>query len=131
MNAVAMVLFIPVFLLVVAMIAARIFLSREICWPVIEAWAAREGFVVEDDEVDPFFADHGPFLFRTSSGQKVYRLRVRYRGEQRIAYARCGHWLFGLLKPTLTIRWKEEPNKAPEPTPTSVMPAAEQPSRRP
>ncbi len=32
---------------------------------------------------------------------------------------------------TLILRAKQKPNKSPEPTPTSVMPAAEQPSRRP
>jgi hypothetical protein len=113
MDAIAIVLILAATLLTVAVLVARIFFSHMICWPVLEAWAVREGVEIENDEVDMLFPDRGPFLFRALNAQRVYRLRVIQRGEARIAYARCGHWLLGLLKPTLSIRWKEEPNQTP------------------
>ena len=95
-------------LLTAATVIARIFFSHEICWPILQAWATREGVEIEHENHDLLFEDFGPFRFRHVNTQRVYCLRVTQNGRTRTAYARCGHWLLGLLKPTLTIRWKDE-----------------------
>ncbi len=57
--------------------------------------------------------------------------------SQSLAYMGVMILLVGYILPASYRVWRasrpagELPNKAPEPTPTSVMPAAKQPSRRP
>ncbi|MCX6956188.1 MAG: hypothetical protein NTV51_28985 [Verrucomicrobia bacterium] len=113
---VATALFFTATLPFAAMIALRIFASDAVCRPVIEAWAKQEGFSVEyDEDADPLFPDYGPFFVSALHGQKIYRLAVSRNGEKRIVYVRCGHWLLGLLRPKLTVRWKEPPQPASGP----------------
>jgi len=77
--------------------------------------------------------------FRFSSDRDPnYRLLAANRGRRFRVTAKDGRGIVSRSEivfvsdhPPVFTPLKEEPNKTPEPTPTAVMPAAEQPSRRP
>jgi hypothetical protein len=96
-------------LAVAAMLVARIFFSDAISKPAIRRWAVHEqiDYAFDDHDIIEDSFDRGPFLWRTVNTQKVYRLLVTVRGEEKVAYVRVGHWLLGLLYPVVSMRLKE------------------------
>ena len=74
---------------------------------MLNDWAARNGFELMSCEYCWLW--RGPFFFRSSKGQAVYRILVRdAQGRQRSGYARCGGWLWGLLTDQVNVRWDDE-----------------------
>jgi hypothetical protein len=121
MTALFAVLFIAAFLALAFMTFSRLFFSDAICKPAIREWAISEKIDYAFDDVDwleefPFF-NRGPFLFRRINTQKVYRLLVTIDGQQKIAYVRVGHWLWGLLHPVVVMRLRKESNQPSQPVP--------------
>lgn len=120
MDAIFAFLIITAFLAVLITISARLFFSDAICKPAIREWATKERIDYAFDDVDWqekfLFFDQDPFPFRAST-QKVYRLLVTINGQEKIAYVRVGHWLWGILHPVVVMRLEKESNQASQPTP--------------
>ena len=89
--------------LAVAMMAWHFRRSRSIA----EEWAQANGF--ELLEAERRLAFRGPFWWRTSKGQEVFRITVRdARGNVRSGYLRVGGWFLGLLSDQGDVEWDRD-----------------------
>jgi len=88
--------------LAVAMMVWHFRRSRNIA----QQWAQDNGFELLSAERR--FAFRGPFWWRTSKGQEVFRITVRDTGGRvRSGYLRVGGWVVGLLSDQADIKWDE------------------------
>lgn len=70
-------------------------------------WAAQHGFEILSATYCWFW--RGPFWWRSTDGQFVFRIVVRDRdGRQRSGWLRCGSWFLGLLSREATVVWEDE-----------------------
>ena len=82
------------------------FLSFSRSESVLDEWANENGFEILESEYRTFF--RGPFFFRSSKGQTVYRVKVRDRdGRVRSGWVRCGGWFLGLLSDKAVVDWDD------------------------
>jgi hypothetical protein len=73
---------------------------------IIDDWARQNGYKVLSMERS-WLA--GPFFWRKSRGQVVYRLQVEdVSGRRSTAWARCGHWFMGLWSDEITVEWEDK-----------------------
>jgi hypothetical protein len=88
----------------VALALGMWFWSRARASSMLQRWAFTHGLrLVSADHRSMF---RGPFWWRTSRGQSVYRITVQYPdGTIRQGYARCGGWLLGLLADVVDVQW--------------------------
>jgi hypothetical protein len=71
---------------------------------MIDEWASHEGLEVVSKSVCWFWP--GPFWFRTSRNQVVYRVRVRdQEGQEYSGYIRLGNWFLGLWIDEVAVEW--------------------------
>jgi hypothetical protein len=84
---------------------------------ILEKWADENGYEILERSYRWFF--RGPFFFRTSKGQTVYRVTVRDKaGNVQTGWVACGSWWWGLLSDQARVIWDELPKETPT---TSVM----------
>ena len=73
---------------------------------MLEGWAGRNGY--ELLEARRRWVFRGPFWWRTSDQQMVYRIVVQDQaGQVRRGYARVGGWVFGVLTPKIAVKWDD------------------------
>ena len=71
---------------------------------ILGNWAAQNGYRLIESERTTFF--RGPFSFRTSKSQVVYRFVVEdSAGTRHAGYARVGGWFMGTLSDQVDIEW--------------------------
>ncbi len=74
---------------------------------ILETWARENGYRLLSSEYR--WLSKGPYFFRTSKGQTVYRVSVQdAQGRTRSGFVRCGSWIFGLLSDKVDVRWDDE-----------------------
>jgi hypothetical protein len=79
---------------------------------LVERWAQRNRYRILDRELRPL--RRGPFWWRTTKGQEVYRVTVQDAGGNvRSGYVRCGSWAFGVLSDRVDVAWDQEPTYQP------------------
>jgi hypothetical protein len=78
---------------------------------LLENWAERNGFEILEAEYRHFFK--GPFFWRSTKDQTVYRVTVRDRSGVRSGWVRCGGWFLGLMTDKAEVRWDEVPVASP------------------
>jgi hypothetical protein len=75
---------------------------------ILQQWADANGFEILEKSYRHFF--RGPFFFRTSKGQTVYRVTVRDKaGNIGTGWVACGSWWWGLMSNQAKARWDEPP----------------------
>jgi hypothetical protein len=81
---------------------------------LLEKWAAKNGFQIVQSKLR--WLAKGPYSFRSSRTQTVYRIRVREsQGRERAGWVRCGGPILGLLTGDVEVTWDAKvPNKFPE-----------------
>jgi len=73
---------------------------------VLDRWAQRNGCRILRAERRQLF--RGPFFWRSSKGQVVFRVIVRHRdGSLREGYVRVGGWLWGLFSDEAMVEWDD------------------------
>jgi hypothetical protein len=71
---------------------------------LIDRWAEANGYQIISSERRYMLT--GPFFFRSSKGQTVFRIRARdSAGRVREGWARCGGWILGLLSDAVKVEW--------------------------
>jgi hypothetical protein len=69
-------------------------------------WCAKAGYELID--VDHRYLFRGPFFWRASKSQMVYKISARERGGRvRSGYARCGGYWLGVFTEEVDVRWDE------------------------
>lgn len=90
--------------LVVALVAITTLAEYGRSGDVLERWAAREGLQILSRERR--LLARGPFFFRTTRSQQVFRVTVRGRdGSVRHGYVRVGGFLLGVLSERADVVW--------------------------
>ena len=73
---------------------------------LIDEWTARNGYRILNRRFQLFW--RGPFWWRSSKGQMVYRVTVQDRdGNTRKAWIRCGGFFAGLLSDQVSVEWDD------------------------
>ncbi|QEH35739.1 hypothetical protein OJF2_42960 [Aquisphaera giovannonii] len=72
---------------------------------LLENWAERNGYEILEAEYRHMFK--GPFFFRSTRDQTVYRVTVRDKAGVHRGWVRCGGWFFGLMTDKAEVRWDE------------------------
>ena len=71
---------------------------------MLDEWAARNGLQILERDYRALC--QGPFVWRCSRGQAVYRVKVRdAEGQVRTGWVRCGGWELGLLSDQVEVSW--------------------------
>jgi hypothetical protein len=79
---------------------------------ILQNWADENGFEIL--EKSHRFIFKGPFFFRTTDKQVVYRVTVRDKsGNAYTGWVACGSWWFGLLSSKARVIWDEPQEAAP------------------
>ena len=98
--------------LAVMIIAFRWHFARSAA--ILDKWAAENGFKIVEKSYCLFF--RGPFFFRTTKDQAVYRVAVRDKaGNVGTGWVACGSWWCGLFSDKAQVRWDEAPQVAASP----------------
>ncbi|MBC8327461.1 MAG: hypothetical protein H8E31_01805 [Planctomycetes bacterium] len=72
-----------------------------------DRWAQEQGFRLVSSRICWLW--RGPFFFRSSNGQVVYRIEVvDEAGELRQGWLRCGGFFSGVWGSQTTVRWQEK-----------------------
>ena len=96
-----------VFLIVIVLVILSMTWTFSRSTSIIETWARENGYRLLSSEYR--WLAKGPYFFRTSKGQTVYRVTVQdAQGRTRSGYVRCGGWMFGLLSDKVDVRWDDE-----------------------
>jgi hypothetical protein len=75
---------------------------------ILQKWADENGYEILEKSYRYFF--RGPFFFRTTKEQTVYRVTVRDKaGQVRTGWVACGSWWWGLWSDQAKVRWDEVP----------------------
>ncbi len=78
---------------------------------ILRRWADENGYEILEKSYRHFF--RGPFFFRTTKEQTVYRVTVRDKaGNVRTGWVACGSWWLGLWSNQARVRWDEPPQPA-------------------
>jgi hypothetical protein len=78
---------------------------------ILQQWASENGFEILEKSYRHFF--RGPFFFRASKHQTVYRVTVRDKaGNVGTGWVACGSWWWGLMSNQAQVRWDEIPQPA-------------------
>ncbi len=73
---------------------------------ILQKWAVENGYEILEKSYRLLFK--GPFFFRTTEHQTVYRVTVRDKaGNVRTGWVACGSWWWGLLSDQAQVRWDE------------------------
>jgi len=81
---------------------------------ILEKWANENGFEILEKSYRQFL--RGPFFFRASKHQTVYRVTVRDKaGQVGTGWVACGSWWWGLCSDQATVRWDEAPQATASP----------------
>jgi hypothetical protein len=71
---------------------------------ILNKWADENGFEILERSYRHFF--RGPFFFRTTEHQAVYRVTVRdEESNVRTGWVACGSWWWGLCSDQAKVRW--------------------------
>ena len=92
---------------IVLLLGAMVYLAwvwrRKRSEDIISRWAKENGYEVISAKLRLW---PGPFLFRRTEGQTVFRVHVRDgSGRERHGWLRCGGWVFGLLSNEAKVDW--------------------------
>jgi hypothetical protein len=99
-----------VVVIAVAIVSAVFHFSRAAS--ILETWAARNGFRILASERCWFW--RGPFFFRTSKSQEVYRVTIQDgSGQTRSGYVRCGGFFLGMFSDQADVVWDREQEYRP------------------
>ncbi|HEX8911507.1 MAG TPA: hypothetical protein VF796_04035 [Humisphaera sp.] len=119
--------FVPVFV-VIALLVGLV----SIAWNsgagerMLDRWAAANGYTLLSAEHR--WLAQGPFWWRTSKNQSVYRISVRdAAGEVRTGWARCGGWFLGMMSDQVDVEWDAPPDRREPPGFPVVMPGDRRP----
>lgn len=100
-----------------AVLAVAIITSGAVVWnlarsdAILQEWADGNGYEILEKSYCLFF--RGPFFFRTTKDQVVYRVTVRDKaGNVGKGWVACGSWWFGLWSKEAKVRWDEAPEAA-------------------
>ena len=76
---------------------------------ILQKWADENGYEILEKSYRHFFK--GPFFFRTTNNQVVYRVTVRDKAGNvgRTGWVACGSWWWGLWSNQAKVRWDEVP----------------------
>lgn len=75
---------------------------------ILQKWADDNGFEILEKSSRTFLT--GPFFFRASHKQTVYRVTVGTKtGEVRTGWVACGSYWWGLCLNQAQVRWDEVP----------------------
>jgi hypothetical protein len=81
---------------------------------ILKKWADENGYDILEKSYCHFF--RGPFFFRTTKNQTVYRVTVRdKRGNVGTGWVACGSWWWGLLSDQAKVRWDAAPEATASP----------------
>ncbi|WP_165231969.1 hypothetical protein [Aquisphaera insulae] len=72
---------------------------------ILDRWADRNGYEILEAEYRHFFK--GPFFWRSSKDQTVYRVTVRDKTGIHKGWVRCGGWWFGIMTDKAEARWDD------------------------
>lgn len=87
-------------------VIASIVWTRRRASAMLASWAAAGGYQLIESE--PRYLRTGPYFWRHSRGQLVYRVTViDPRGWRRGGYVRLGGWLLGLLSDQVDVTWDD------------------------
>ncbi|HKB39202.1 MAG TPA: hypothetical protein VKD72_22380 [Gemmataceae bacterium] len=99
----------PVLLILLIVVAVGISVAAMV-WryqradQMLRDWAGREGYQLLSASQCWFW--RGPYWFRTTKSQMVYRVTVRDQyGEVRSGYARLGGWFLGMWSDEVDVTW--------------------------
>ena len=72
---------------------------------ILNRWAEANTYEVLEQKVQWF--NQGPFFWRSSSGQTVYRVKIRNRQDGCIyhGWVRCGSFWLGLFSDQVDVLW--------------------------
>lgn len=116
------------FLLIPAVAVLSTVLSMVRSSKLLHTWAARNGYRIVQQQRR--WLRKGPFLFRTSRAQTVYRITVaNAAGRERTGWAKCGNWFFGLFINETQVQW-DEPDVAWDMGMFGVSPGGDQQSQQ-
>lgn len=105
-------LFAILLVLVIIVLAWRWHFSRSSA--ILEKWADENGYEILEKSYRYFF--RGPFFFRATKDQAVYRVTVRDKaGNVESGWVACGSWLLGLWSNQAKVRWDEATQATPSP----------------
>ncbi len=89
--------------LVVAALFLEVWRSRRSA-QIIRNWADANGYRVLESRLMLFWT--GPFFWRKSGQQQVFRVTVRDKtGTTQTTWIRCGHWWLGLVSSEIKVHW--------------------------
>jgi hypothetical protein len=75
---------------------------------ILRRWADENGYEILEKSYRHFL--RGPFFFRTTKHQTVYRVTVRDKaGNVGSGWVACGSWWMGLWSDQAKVRWDEVP----------------------
>jgi hypothetical protein len=75
---------------------------------ILQLWADENGYEILEKSYRHFFK--GPFFWRTSKNQTVYRVTVRDKaGNVGTGWVACGSFWWGLWSNQAKVRWDEAP----------------------
>src|SRR5262245_59190883 len=75
---------------------------------ILQNWADEHGYEILQKSHRIFL--RGPFFFRTTRHQTVYRVTVQDKsGDVRTGWVACGSWWFGLCSKEAKVIWDEAP----------------------
>jgi hypothetical protein len=81
---------------------------------ILQKWADENGYEILEKSYRHFF--RGPFFFRTTKDQAVYRVAVRDKaGHVGTGWVACGSWWWGLWSNQAKARWDEAPQATASP----------------
>lgn len=105
-------LFMILLVLILMIFAFRWHFARSAA--ILKKWADENGYEILEKSYCHFFK--GPFFFRTTNHQAVYRVTVRdERGNVGTGWVACGSWWWGLLSDQAHARWDEAPEATASP----------------
>lgn len=75
---------------------------------VLSQWAEKNDYEILDQKLQ--WLNQGPFFWRSSSGQTIYRVRIlnRQDGKIYIGWVRCGSYWGGLFSDQVDVMWDKE-----------------------
>jgi hypothetical protein len=81
---------------------------------ILQQWADENGYEILERSYCHFF--RGPFFFRTTKDQVVYRVTVRDKaGNVGTGWVACGSWWLGLWSNQAKVSWDQAPQATAAP----------------
>ncbi len=93
-------------LLVASLILLLLWQSRR-SRDILKRWASENGYTVVSSQMRVLF--RGPFWWRTSSSQSVFKVMVRdVEGRVRTGFIRVGGFFLGMMSDQANVEWTDE-----------------------